>query len=187
MNARTLHCAGGHCLTTAAQEDPLPWDRRGSRGKGGEGSARSSNGCRVMQLRRSGACEGRSQDGLGLSTSGLKHEFRGFWKLRYPNHERRTGPNLRNARGHMNHSDTIPLPATEARCRPTSPGIAATSCARALATAPKQYATLADFSAVQACSALCSGYINVQSLRMAAAADAPKPAVPVRPAVRGIA
>lgn len=43
-----MHRAGGHGLTTAAREDPLPWDRQGSRGKGGEASARLSNGWRVM-------------------------------------------------------------------------------------------------------------------------------------------
>lgn len=43
-----MHRAGGHGLTTAAREDPLPWERQGSRGKRGEASARLSNGWRVM-------------------------------------------------------------------------------------------------------------------------------------------
>ena len=37
---------------------PLPWERRGSRGTGGEASARASNGWRVRYATGVGFCEG---------------------------------------------------------------------------------------------------------------------------------
>ena len=60
------HCVGGHGLTTAAREDPLPWERQGSRGKGGEASARLSNGWRVYAAPKDSVVKA-SQDGLGLA------------------------------------------------------------------------------------------------------------------------
>lgn len=81
-------------------------------------------------------------------------------------------------------SDTVPLPADQARCFPAHPEPAATRCARNLAALPAAGGTTADYSIEpKGCSVLCDGYIDIQTLRKTAA---PQAARPVRPAVKGI-
>lgn len=59
---------------------------------------------------------------------------------------------------HEHRRDTVPLPASEARCAPADRGPARTKCARYLATLPHG-ATPADFSAT-GCTALCEHFIS---------------------------
>ncbi len=84
-------------------------------------------------------------------------------------------------------SASIPLPPEQARCEPLRPGKAASSCARKLATIPSTGGTMTDYTALPGgeCTANCSGYLNVQTVRIAAQ-NRPAPARPVRPAVKGI-
>lgn len=81
-------------------------------------------------------------------------------------------------------SDTVPLPADQARCEPSAREPAAARCARALAAVPAVGAVMADYSIEpNGCCVLCNGYVDIQTLRKTVA---PAPARPVRPAVRGI-
>lgn len=82
-------------------------------------------------------------------------------------------------------SDTVPLPADQARCFPSAPEPAANRCARNLAVLPAAGGTAADYSIEpHGCCVLCNGYVDIQTLRKTVA---PAVARPVRPAIKGIA
>lgn len=83
-------------------------------------------------------------------------------------------------------SDTVPLPADQARCFPSKPDAAAVRCARRLAAVPPVGGSTADYSLEKlGCCVLCDGYVDVQTLRKAAASATVSR--PVRPAIKGIA
>lgn len=68
----------------------------------------------------------------------------------------------------MTRSATVPLPLSEFRCEPAVPGRAAARCARARAAlAPGRDA--ADWTSTGGvCTAMCSGYIDINGLRKGA-------------------
>ncbi len=85
----------------------------------------------------------------------------------------------------MSRSDAIRLPPGEPRCEPSRGCVVRSRCARALASIPKQGASLADFTlaTLGGGTALCVRYVNVTTLH---ALPEPKPAPVVRPSVKGL-
>ena len=87
----------------------------------------------------------------------------------------------------MSHdrTDRIPLAPNVPRCEPHDPGkcLVRGKCAAYQAAMPTHGGTMGDFlTQPMGGTVLCPGYVDVRSVRIAAA-----PAREVRPAIRGIA
>ena len=69
----------------------------------------------------------------------------------------------------MNHdrTDTIRLPAEEARCEPSAKCVVRGTCARYQAAIPAKYGSMTDFSldANGGGTVLCAGYLNSHQYR----------------------